>query len=116
MDLLSRDSSFEGVKQVVTNTYSLAASDGLPLASTRQFRNAVRTVLSKDRFHTLNYTDTPPTVNGSREHSKRYVMMGVQYITPEEVRGVEFILWCQGVTAKTRIGFVCVRGTCVMVK
>jgi hypothetical protein len=85
----------------------------LPLATTKQFHSAVRAVIHSDRFYGKSYTD------GTYRHDvgdKRYVMHNVMNITEDDVKNVEFVLWSQGVTANTRLGYSAIRGTCLISK
>lgn len=87
----------------------------VPLATTKQFHAAVRAVISSQRFYGQSYTDkirfckAPVT-------DKRYVKHTVMGVTENDIKAVEFALWIQGVTANTRKGFSCIRGTCLISK
>ena len=83
-----------------------------PLATTTQFRAAVRRVCNVFRG---GYTDAP---KGQRtpetDKGKRYVLMHTSRAVREDFVAIEFILWSQGVTANTRGCSTGVRGTCVL--
>lgn len=85
-----------------------------PLATTKQFHNAVKRILPT--ASTL-YTDSP---KGQRtpetDKGKRYVLMTTGHRTEKDLESIEFILWSQGVTANTRQCTHGVRGTCILSK
>lgn len=87
----------------------------LPLATTRQFRAAVKQVMSN--YYKPGYTDKTrfgrPSGNRT-DDPKRYVMCYTSRPTNNELEAIEFILWTQGVTANTRRGNIGIRGTCVI--
>lgn len=92
----------------------------IPLATTKQFRKAVRAVIPKERFYGATFTDRPRIKDAAYNRinpDKRYVKLGAM-VTFREIESIEFILWTQGVTAYTR---QCphgrnIRGTCVIHK
>lgn len=83
-----------------------------PLATTKQFHDAVKRILPT--ASTL-YTDSP---KGQRtpetDKGKRYVLMTTGHRTEKDLESIEFILWAQGVTAHTRMGSIGIRGTCFL--
>ena len=85
---------------------------GFKMATTMQFRNAVKTVMGAENC-SRGYTDKP-----SNDHKSkiRYVKVQCTNRTHEKLKAINFILWAQGVTADTRDGEYGWRGTCVMVK
>jgi hypothetical protein len=86
-----------------------------PYATTKQFRAAVKRVMSRVGSH--SYTDCPVGQRGGKDVGKRYVTLRSKP-TQSEIEAIEFILWSQGVTANTRSGAggVYIRGTCILAK
>jgi hypothetical protein len=82
----------------------------LPTATTKQFRNAVKSVLGGG--HGGGWTDKPRWTKMST--SLRYVKMPYFRIEDDKIKSIEFILWAQGVTANTRLASFGIRGTCVL--
>jgi len=81
-----------------------------PLATTKQFRAAVRSIIHER----IAYTYTDKALSSKK---KRYVAFWPIYdITEKQIENIEFILWGQGVTANTRLGDRALRGTCIIGK
>lgn len=91
-----------------------------PLATTSQFRSAVRQILHT--FTGRTYTDKTKANRPSSRYAKqpsvdngtRYVLCYTERPSPKAIETIEFILWSQGVTAKSRGCAVGVRGTCMI--
>lgn len=91
-----------------------------PLATTSQFRAAVRQILHT--FTGRTYTDKTKANRPSSRNAKqptvdngtRYVLCYTEHPSAKAIEAIEFILWSQGVTANTRGCAVGTRGTCVM--
>ena len=89
------------------------------LATTKQFRSAVKAVFSDGYNGQLlpqhSYTDRDRSI---RDNGIRYISYRQRYIAGEQiVKDIEFLLFAQGVTANTRIsnnGYL--KGTCVLEK
>jgi hypothetical protein len=87
-----------------------------PLATTTQFRAAVRRILGTTPWSPKSggYTDRPPRQRSLVDNGHRYVLCYTGSPTEKDIEAIEFVLWAQGVTAKTRGCSVGVRGNCVM--
>jgi hypothetical protein len=88
----------------------------IPLATTKQFRAAVRQVMNGKLQNKATYTDKPAHLVKSKYDTTRYVSYWLVKCTSEQIDQIEFILWCQGVTANTRNGRFSIRGTCELSK
>ena len=93
----------------------MVGTGNLPLATTKQFRSAAKLVLgNRIPVRGRSYTDKSRSFNGTY-----YVGIRVTNADDKDITNIEFILWCLGVTAKTRAGsydlggFKTLRGTCV---
>ena len=82
-----------------------------PLATTKQFRAACKQVLGGSLRGKTTYTDK---YKYSPFSDKRYVAYWYVKVSDSQIEDVEFILWSQGVTADTRLGYRGLRGTCVL--
>jgi len=91
----------------------------MPLATTRQFRNAVKIVFGHQVYPCQSYTDKTSRSSADTS-SKRHVGIRIRSsrsLTKLDMDNIELILWIQGVTAHTRLGnssVAMVRGTCIM--
>ena len=81
------------------------------LATTKQFWAALRAVGCTGG---KGYTDPDPR---NRTSKIRYPAKWLcRNRTPQAIEQIEFILWSQGVTARTRFGADSIRGTCILEK
>lgn len=87
----------------------------IPLATTKQFRNAVKQIIPRYKVYGKTYTDRP-RIN-VKTGEKRYVKICAS-ATFRDIENIEFILWTQGVTAHTRHSSNGrdLRGTCIISK
>ena len=81
-----------------------------PLATTKQFRDAVRQVLTDVA---VIYTDKPKCAY-KVDNGRRNLLLSTGPRTEKDIEAIEFILWAQGVTAHTRMGSIGIRGTCFL--
>ena len=81
-----------------------------PLATTKQFREAVRRVNGWAR---TIYTDKPKSAY-KVDNGRRNVLISTSSHSASTIEAVEFVLWAQGVTAHTRWGCLGLRGTCFL--
>ena len=83
---------------------------GYKMATTMQFRNAVKAVMGAENC-SKGYTDKP---SNNHKSKIRYVKVQCTGRTCEKRKAINFILWAQGVTADTRDSTYGWRGTCIM--
>lgn len=97
---------------------NLLSGGNMDLATTKQFRFAVKSVLRSRLTSQQTYTDKMRASWHNDDDQRRYVKIYGMCLTKQDVDAVEFILWVSGVTAKTRIGQDgrSLRGTCLVDK